>query len=110
MAGERQNRPQLPQTWCPFCPGSGRVPDHYDVHLYPNDFAALGEDNPPFSPETGIFRQTGAQGYCDVVLYSPNHTLIPSQLSKEHWRKIVDLWTSRTSELSPKIRSSKYSF
>lgn len=99
VAGVRQNRPQLPQTWCPFCPGSGRVPDKYDVHLYPNDFSALGIDNPPFSPETGIFRATGAQGYCDVVLYSPNHTLIPSQLSAEHWRKIVDVWTARTSEL-----------
>ena len=99
VAGVRQNRPQLPQTWCPFCPGSGRVPDHYDVHLYPNDFAALGIDNPPFSPATGIFQQTGAQGYCDVVLYSTNHTLVPSQLSKEHWRKIIDVWTSRTAEL-----------
>ena len=99
VAGGRQNRPQLPQTWCPFCPGSGQVPTHYDVHLYPNDFAALGVDNAPFSPETGIFRETGAQGYCDVVLYSPNHTLTPSQLSPEHWRKIVDLWTARTAEL-----------
>jgi UDPglucose--hexose-1-phosphate uridylyltransferase len=69
------------------------------VHLYPNDFAALGIDNAPFSPETGIFCKTGAQGYCDVVLYSPNHTLIPSQLPKAHWRKIIDLWTSRTAEL-----------
>lgn len=99
VAGVRQNRPQLPQTWCPFCPGSGRVPDHYDVHLYPNDFAALGVGNPPFSPDTGIFCTTGAQGYCDVVLYSPNHTLLPSQLPPEHWRKIVDLWTSRTAEM-----------
>jgi len=99
VANVRQHRPQLPQTWCPFCPGSGKVPDHYDVHLYPNDFAALGTDNAPFSPETGIFCTTGAQGYCDVVLYSPNHTLIPSQLPPEHWRKIVDLWTNRTAEL-----------
>lgn len=99
VAGARQNRPQLPQTWCPFCPGSGRVPDRYDVYLYHNDFAALGPDNGPFASETGIFRSTGAQGYCNVVLYSPNHTLSPSQLPKEHWRKIVDLWTSRTAEM-----------
>jgi UDPglucose--hexose-1-phosphate uridylyltransferase len=69
------------------------------VHLYPNDFAALGTDNPPFSAGTGILRATGAQGFCDVVLYSPNHTLVPSQLSQEHWRKIIDLWASRTAEL-----------
>lgn len=99
VAGARQNRPQLPQTWCPFCPGSGKVPANYDVYLYPNDFAALGFNNPPFSPETGIFQTTGAQGACDVVLYSPDHTLIPSQLSKEHWRKVIDLWTGRTAEL-----------
>ena len=75
------------------------MPDHYEVHLYPNDFAALGVDNPPFSAETGIFHATGAQGNCDVVLYSPNHTLVPSQLSVAHWRKIIDLWTARTAEL-----------
>ena len=41
VAAARQNRPQMPKDWCPFDPGSGKVPDHYDVHLYPNDFAAL---------------------------------------------------------------------
>jgi len=58
-------------------------------------------DNAPFQEDTesGIFRSTGAQGFCDVVLYSPNHTLAPSQLSAEHWRKIVDVWTSRTRDL-----------
>ena len=28
---DRQNRPQMPANWCPFDPGSGKVPDHYDV-------------------------------------------------------------------------------
>ena len=101
VASVRQNRPQLPQTWCPFCPGSGRVPEQYDVFLYPNDFSALGRDNDPFTPEAAAkpFGATGAQGSCDVILYSPNHTLLPSQLSAGHWRKVIELWTSRTAEM-----------
>src|SRR5438093_6037853 len=29
---------------CPFCPGSGRVPGDYDVHIYANDFPTLRKD------------------------------------------------------------------
>ena len=41
IASNRQARPQMPKDFCPFCPGSGRVPDHYDVLKYDNDFPAL---------------------------------------------------------------------
>jgi len=99
VASERQGRPQLPEDWCPFCPGSGRVPDNYDVYLYPNDFPAFNFENPPFSPETGLFKTTGARGACDVVLYSPNHRQLPSQLGAAQWGKVIGLWTKRTVEL-----------
>lgn len=97
---DRQNRPQMPANWCPFDPGSGKVPDSYDVYLYPNDF-------PGFSPaaaeflggmKPGPFAENGPRGACDVVLYSPEHALPPSQLTLENWGKIVDLWTKRTAE------------
>ena len=92
----------MPKDWCPFCPGSGRVPEHYDVYLYPNDFAAFRLDNEPFEDDPGdaIYRCTGARGATDVVLYHPNHNLAPSQLSAEHWRKVVELWTRRHLELA----------
>lgn len=96
----RQNRPQMPANWCPFDPGSGHVPDHYDVYLYPNDFPAFSPDSPPFEPTAGMFAETGPRGACDVVLYSPEHTLPPSKLSLDNWRKIVDLWTERTRQHS----------
>lgn len=99
VAALRQDRPQLPQNWCPFDPGSGRVPDEYDVFLYPNDFPALSFENEPFSPETGLFCTTGGQGNCDVVIYSPNHNESPSELSVERWIQIIHLWTKRTEEL-----------
>lgn len=94
----RQNRPQMPANWCPFDPGSGRVPENYDVYLYPNDFPAFSPDAPAFTPLTGLFAETGPRGACDVVLYSPEHTLPPSKLTIENWRKVVDLWTRRTEQ------------
>ena len=87
VTAHRQDRPQMPADWCPFCPGSGRVPGHYDVCLYPNDFPAFSFDDP------------NASGACDVVLYSPEHTLLPSELPVGQWEKIVALWTRRTQEL-----------
>jgi UDPglucose--hexose-1-phosphate uridylyltransferase len=100
VAAQRQGRPQLPEDWCPFCPGSGHVPDNYDVYLYPNDFPAFQFENPPFSPQGDLFQTTGARGTCDVVLYSPDHRLLPSQLTVEQWRKVIELWTRRTVELA----------
>ncbi|HEY7306785.1 MAG TPA: galactose-1-phosphate uridylyltransferase [Bryobacteraceae bacterium] len=92
----RQDRPQMPANWCPFDPGSGQVPDNYDVYLYPNDFPAFSPAAGPFNPTPDLFAETGSRGACDVVLYSPEHTLPPSRLTLENWRKIVDLWTERT--------------
>jgi UDPglucose--hexose-1-phosphate uridylyltransferase len=99
VAANRQHRPQMPADWCPFCPGSGRVPDNYDVYLYPNDFAALRQDSAPFAPREELFATTGARGSCDVVLYSPEHTLAPSKLTVEQWEKVVGLWRKRSGEL-----------
>jgi UDPglucose--hexose-1-phosphate uridylyltransferase len=107
VASHRQDRPQMPANWCPFCPGSGRVPDTYDVYLYPNDFPAFDQSGEPFDPAPGLFQTTGARGACDVVLYNPNHTTRPSELTPEQWRKIIDLWTSRTAELA-KLRDVQH--
>ncbi|HEX4771500.1 MAG TPA: galactose-1-phosphate uridylyltransferase [Bryobacteraceae bacterium] len=95
---DRQNRPQMPANWCPFDPGSGRVPDNYDVYLYPNDFPGFSPTAPPFDPKDGLFGTAGPRGACDVVLYSPDHTLPPSKLTVENWRKVIDVWTEKTSE------------
>jgi UDPglucose--hexose-1-phosphate uridylyltransferase len=101
VASNRQDRPQMPKDYCPFDPGSGKVPDHYDVFLYPNDFAAFSPAEDPFDPSAsaGLFGHTGARGACDVVLYHPDHNKLPSELSAEHWRLVIDLWTSRSEEL-----------
>lgn len=91
----------MPKDYCPFDPGSGKVPEQYDVFLYPNDFAAFSAEDDPFdaSQSGDLFGTTGARGACDVVIYHPDHNMPPSQLSAEHWRKVIDLWTKRSEEL-----------
>ena len=91
----------MPKDYCPFDPGSGKVPEQYDVFLYPNDFAAFSAEDDPFdaSQSGDLFGITGARGACDVVIYHPDHNMPPSQLSAEHWRKVIDLWTKRSAEL-----------
>lgn len=107
VASHRQDRPQMPANWCPFCPGSGNVPEDYDVLVYPNDFPAFSTDCGGFDPAPPeIFGTTGACGACDVILYSPKHTLPPSQLTPEQWGKVIALWTARLAELAqiPEVR------
>ncbi len=102
IAASRQGRPQMPKDWCPFCPGSGKVPDHFDVYEYDNDFPALQQDAEAPSDElTGpLFVNGTAHGKCEVILYSPEHTVTLPELSVPHIRKLVDLWCDRFRAIS----------
>lgn len=92
----RQNRPQMPKDYCPFCPGSGKVPDHYDVYQYDNDFPALSANPPEPDPVANSFFETApAYGKCEVILYSPEHTITLPELPTDHIKKLVDLWAER---------------
>lgn len=96
IASHRQERPQMPKDWCPFCPGSGKVPDNYDVLEYDNDFPALMQN--PFEPDdvqTDFYQVEKAYGKCEVILYSSNHKITLPELSVRHIRKLVDLWVDR---------------
>lgn len=110
IASHRQGRPQMPSDWCPFCPGSGRVPDEYDVMVYDNDFPALSQEPPiPDEVKTDFYRSKEAYGKCEVILYSPEHNITLPELSEGHVKKLVDLWTERFIELS-KDEKIKYIF
>lgn len=96
IASNRQDRPQMPKDWCPFCPGSGKVPDHYDVYKYDNDFPALSLTPPePDDVATDFFKVRPAYGKCEVILYSPDHVATLPELSVPHIEKLVDLWIER---------------
>ncbi len=106
-ASHRQERPQLPTEWCPFCPGSGRVPDRYDVHIYPNDFPAFSIPPPePAIEGDAFYRVARSHGRADVVLYHPDHNTSLPELSLSHLLLLVRLWRKRFVELknTPGIR------
>ena len=110
IASHRQNRPQMPKDWCPFCPGSGKVPDTFTVFKYDNDFPALSQTPPvPDDVATGLYKTKEAYGKCEVILYSPNHTITLPELSVSHIRELVDLWTERFEDMK-KDEKIKYIF
>lgn len=101
IAANRQLRPDMPSNWCPFCPGSGRVPPQYDVYAYDNDFPVLEQKEPEgLLPQNSFNKAGSAYGKCEVILYHPDHTMTLPQLPVAHIRKLVDLWCLRTQELS----------
>jgi UDPglucose--hexose-1-phosphate uridylyltransferase len=107
VADNRQKRPNLDTSECPFCPGSGKVPADYDVLAYSNDFPALtvnpdepsivGSELSPVAPNYGA---------CEVILYSAQHNASLHDLSVTHLTRLVDLWTERQRALShdPRIK------
>lgn len=101
IASHRQNRPQMPKDYCPFCPGSGKVPDTYIVHKYDNDFPALSQNPPaPDAVADDFFETAPCYGKCEVILYSPEHTVTLPELPTPHIRELVDLWANRFEEIS----------
>lgn len=103
IASHRQNRPQMPKDWCPFCPGpdNDKVPKNFNVLKYDNDFPALSQTPPePDDVETRFYKTKPSYGKCEVILYSPNHTITLPELPVPHIRELVDLWANRFEELS----------
>lgn len=108
-AANRQGRPQMPRDWCPFCPGSGRVPESYDVLAYDNDFPPLTPEAETPPQQAGPYESAAAYGKAEVILYSPRHDAKLWELSLDHLVKLVELWRERCHalELDPRI---KYTF
>lgn len=105
VVSNRAKRPVMPKDYCPFCPGSGKVPEEYTVLKYDNDFPALSKNPPeedtPFTEEAkGLYKVAPTYGKCEVILFSPEHNGTIHGLSREHMRKLVDLWQDRFVDLS----------
>lgn len=101
VSANRSKRPDMPKDYCPFCPGSGKVPDDYDVLKYDNDFPILSQDPPPQDPVgSELYPTAPSYGKCDVILYSPDHHASLHEFSHAHIKKLVNLWKTRFIELS----------
>lgn len=99
--GNRQKRPDMPKDYCAFCPGSGKVPDHYTVLKYDNDWPSMSQT--PSEPDpvaNAFFKTQPSYGKCEVILYSSDHHASLHELPKEQRMDLVNLWTDRFRELS----------
>ncbi len=77
----RQDRPNLPDSGCPFCPGGLEAPDHYDVRCITNRWPAL------------------PAGRHELVLHNPNHTSSFLSLGTEGTAPVIEVWSARTDQL-----------
>jgi len=115
-ATHRQERTFLPpENFCPFCPASGtfagEVPESsYDIVVFENRFPSL-QPNPgtPSVESSDLCEVRPAQGACEVVLYSPVHSLTLANAPVEQIYKLILVWTSRWNELK-KLDFVKYVF
>ena len=98
----------MPKDWCPFCPGSGKVPDEgYVVLRYSNDFPALSNEPPiPDDVAGGLFTTRPAYGRCEVLLYCDKHAERLADQSDEHVRKLARMWAEVFRDMSsdPEIK------
>ena len=99
--GNRQKRPDMPKDYCAFCPGSGKVPDHYTVLKYDNDWPSMSTNPAEPDPVSNAFFKTApSYGKCEVVLYSSDHNGSLKDLTDEDLDELVALWKNRYEELS----------
>jgi UDPglucose--hexose-1-phosphate uridylyltransferase len=77
----RQKRPNLPSTGCPFCPGGVEAPEPYDTRWFKNRWPQLPD------------------GKAEVLLYSPIHDASFASLGVDGVRKVIEMWNDRFLEL-----------
>ena len=103
VSSKRQNRPLTPKDYCPFCPGSDKVPGKYDVLPYENDWPILEPDPLEVEPTgSSLFKNAKSFGKCEVIIYSPEHKSSMAKLTDENMVKLIDLWVKKYIELGNK--------
>ena len=106
-ATHRQDRTFLPpDDFCPLCPTKEggfptEVPDpDYDIAVFENRFPSLNSNpEPPAIEGSELYPVRPAEGVCEVVLYSPNHSSSLAQEPVDQILKLVHVWTDRFREL-----------
>lgn len=81
VARSRQDRPNLPSTGCPFCPGGIEAPEPYRVHWFKNRWPAMPDDR------------------CEVLLFSPEHDQSLGSLELAQLELVTGLWVARSEAL-----------
>ncbi|NPV51957.1 MAG: galactose-1-phosphate uridylyltransferase [Firmicutes bacterium] len=106
-ATHRQERTYKPPAdFCPLCPTKDpaiptEVPaSDYDIVVFENRFPSFKPSPPiPAVEPTGLYKVAPAQGVCEVVLYTPEHSTTLTDQSIEKITDLVEVWTDRYREL-----------
>ncbi len=100
IATNRQARPNMPKGYCPFCVGSGKVPDNYRVLVYPNDFPSLSTQPDLNISPTNFYESEPNYGHCEVILYHSDHNIKFYEISDNQLFELMEIWKNRFIELS----------
>lgn len=106
-ATHRQERTFLPpKDYCPLCPGKpGGFPtevprEDYDIVVFENKFPSLRSNPPqPAVEATAVSQVKPAQGICEVVLYSSEHSSSLAEMPLTRIRNLLRVWQDRYREL-----------
>lgn len=106
-ATHRQERTFFPpDDYCPLCPTKpGGFPtevpaEEYDLVTFENKFPSLRRNAPePAVEGTELYKVRRANGVCEVVLYSSEHTGSLTDKSVEKIEDLIQVWTDRYNEL-----------
>jgi UDPglucose--hexose-1-phosphate uridylyltransferase len=97
IAANRQDRPNLPATGCPFCVGGLEAPEPYEVRAFPNRWPPLVPGPPIDLMASG--ERAEPRGAAEVVLFSPDHDASLATMSVDAVTRVVELWSERTAAL-----------
>lgn len=99
IVGNRQARPNLPSTGCPFCVGGLEAPTPYDTKAFVNRWPAYAPGDAIDLDAAEAVGHAPAVGAAEVILYSSMHDGSLGSLGVAQVRKVVDLWAERTVDL-----------
>ncbi len=86
---------------CYLCPGNKRAgeaknPEYTGVFVFDNDFAALQPDVPAGSANTDeLLIAKSERGICQVVCFSPDHSLTLSRMDSGDIKSVADVWAEQ---------------
>ncbi|MBC8427795.1 galactose-1-phosphate uridylyltransferase [bacterium] len=92
---------------CYLCPGNIRAngavnPQYTGVWSFPNDFATMVMDAYQTQEKLGPYKTRTSKGVCEVINYSPNHSLRLSTMDVNAIVSIVDEWAAIYKRLGEK--------
>lgn len=89
---------------CYLCPGNKRVggtvnPKYDSTFVFDNDFGALQTTSAPVIQSHPLLRAKAETGICQVLCYSPNHSLSMARLPVQQLEQVVATWINQYNDL-----------